>query len=152
MEMIKNLMFTACLCAVLSAGAQMLTPKKMKKEMSLICTLVLILSAAAGISGSRISALDSLLSYDAPAGKRSQYEAGVLEQTRKSIEDRLFAALHEKNIFPERLVIDCSLDEYNYVRAERAVIYISAESDITSAEQAAAELLPDSRIEVIVNE
>lgn len=156
MEILKSLMFTACMCAVLSAGVQMLTPQKMKKEMALICTLVLILSAAAGLSKSRIRALDDLLSSGDRRVTRLEYEASVLEQTRKSIEDRLIKALHDKDIFPEKLVIECSLDEYNYVRAERAVIYLSPNMSLSGeaalAEQAAAEFLPDCRIEVIVNE
>jgi methyl-accepting chemotaxis protein len=51
MGQIKELISALCICAILNAGLRLLSPDRLKKEMRIISTLMLILCAAARLSG-----------------------------------------------------------------------------------------------------
>ncbi len=142
--MLRGLVFTVCMCAVLSAGVQMISPPKLRRELALICTLLLIASVACS-KGSSVRLPDFGNSQELT----EEFRRDLLEQTRKAIEDKVLAALRERGISPEWLVIECSLDEYNYVRADKVTVYLSEEQDEAAAESVVRDTAGDCRIEVI---
>lgn len=155
MESIKNAVFTACLCAILTSAVQLLSAERMKKEMRLICGLVLVICIAAQISGENmeLSLSAPVMENDAEYEQLNEdYRQTILDETRRNIEDAVMEKLNEQGIAAEKISIVCTLDEYNSVEAEKACIYLdesASDSDISAAENAAALLLPDTEIEAV---
>ncbi|SDA17056.1 hypothetical protein SAMN02910447_01232 [Ruminococcus sp. YE71] len=143
--MFRSVIFTVCMCAVISAAVQLVTPAKMKRELALVCTLLLIASAAAAFRGG----ISGLPHFESRQTLTAEFERDLLEQTRKSLEDKALSSLHDAGIFPEWLVIDCSLDEYNYVRADKVTVYLSEEQDEAAAERAVRGSVGECEIEVV---
>lgn len=158
MEGLKNAVFTACLCAVLTSAVQLLSAERMKKEMRLVCGLVLIVCIASQISGEdmRLSLSSPELEDDASYERLSEdYEQTVLAETENNLEKKILEELNGQGIAAEKVGIVCTLDEYNSVEAKKARIYLAAEASeeqISAAESAAALLLPGTEIEVKINE
>ncbi len=130
---------------MLSAAVKLISPPKMKRELALVCTLMLI----ACVSAQFFKEPPELPHIVNSAELTAEYEREIVEQTRKAVEDKVLAALHERGIFPEWLVIDCSLDEYNYVRADKVTVYLAEGQSRAAAENAVRETAGDCRIEVI---
>lgn len=148
--MLKELIFTLCLCGILNSGVKLLAPGKMQKEMNLICTLVLIVCIAARLSGDKVD-----MEYDASKfHSDSDYSAAVLEQTQSSLTGRLDDALAENGILADEIGIICGYDEYNYIRAEQVHVTLapdSSDSDVDTAKNILTEMFPDSLNEVMIH-
>lgn len=157
MEAVKNAVFTACLTAILISAVQTLSPAVMKKELRLVCGLVLIICVAAQISGSDFNLDISVggLSDNADyLSLNKSFEQTLIEETEDSLEKSILEKLSENGIFAKKVSIVCSLDEYNCVKADRACIYLPPQSDDQKrsyAENLLKELLPETETEVIEN-
>ena len=146
MQQIKELIYAVCICAVINSAIRLISPEKFVKEIRIICTLMLILcTAAKAAPGFKIDA-DSLL----PAAEEKKFGDLVLEDTEKALEEKLLDRLVKEGIENVDVGIDCTLDEYNYVTAERVCITL-AEEDEESKElvmKMAKELFPKAETEV----
>lgn len=157
MDAVRNIIFTACLCAVISAMVQMISPERMKKELGLICSLVLIICIAAQIAGTKININKSFSIEDNSDYQElsEEYNQMILEQSESSIESGVSDALADEEIYPEKIIIVCTLDEYNYVKTDKAYVYLSKDDYEEKAEKVQVvldELLPESETEVICSD
>ena len=148
MGQVRELIYAVCLCAILNAGVRLLSPDKLRKEVRIISTLMLILCAAARISGGFTVGADELF----PQGETRQESFGsaVLTETEPVLRARLDSKLAELGITDAETGIVCTLDEYNYVKAERVYIRLTNghESEKELALGAARELFPEAETEV----
>ena len=146
MNRVSDLIYSVCICAVLNSAVRLLSPEKFAKEIRVICTLLLVLCTAAKICpGFKIDAGSALRSYE-----KKDYTSIVIEDTKIALKDRLLRCLKEKGIQGASVGIDCTLDEYNYVAAERVRITLPAESAAQRelALETAKELFPEAETEV----
>ena len=154
MEAVKNAIFTACFCAVLASAVKMISTERMKNEMRLVCALLIIICAASQFVGAMPVLEDISENFDRSEEYErliDEYGKTVTEQTDRALEQALEEQLARRGINVTRAVIDCTTDEYNYIKAVSAVIYIS-EGDADAVKAAASELLGDAQIEVISDE
>jgi hypothetical protein len=155
MEMLKNAIFTACLCAILSSAVQMLSAERMKKEIRFVCGLVMIVCTAAQLSGMKLSLseTDFLESYEYERMK-TEFSESVTAQTAESLEESLKAQLEDETGLSglvKKISIDCTLDEYNSVSAQTACIYLdegATAENVRDVMSAAEKLLPETEIYV----
>lgn len=149
---IREIIFTACMCAVIGTAAKLLTPSKFCREMRLICTLLLVICIAARVSRGFKLDLSSIFTTDDT--RRAEYAQTVLSDTENALAARLSERLTELGINDAETRIVCTYDEYNYVRAEKVYIHLHTadESTIPTAKNAAAELFPGCETEVTAYE
>jgi hypothetical protein len=158
MEAIKNAVFTACLCAILTSAVRLLSAERMKNELRLVCGLVMILCVAAQISGEDMSLSFTELSLaddSAYSELNDEFSQTVVAETKRNAERRLMTEITGQGVAVKKISIDCTLDEYNSVEARSACIYLSEDAsadEVAAAKSTAAELLPDTEIEVICGE
>ena len=143
-----DLIYTACMCAVLGAGVKMLSPAKMQREMRLICTLMLVVCTAARAHGGFSLDISELVPND--TSRTSEYGEHVLADTEYALGQRLDERLAELGINAAETGIVCGFDEYNYVRAEKVFIVVGGEDEVQPARAAAKELFGDCETEVTV--
>ncbi len=154
MEAVKNAVFTACLCAVLASAVRMISPERMKNEIRLVSALLIMICAASQIMSVRPELEELTLSFkDDSAYERllEEYSSEIGDETKNALESAVMNELISRGVDVTEVVIECSADEYNYIKADSAKIYISS-NDTESAETAARELLPGADIEVISDE
>ncbi|MCD7740903.1 MAG: hypothetical protein LUI06_01680 [Ruminococcus sp.] len=153
MELAKNVIYTACLCAVLTSIVKIFSSSSMKNQLQLVCTLVLIICVAAQITHSKINISSDELSLaeDNYSQLSEQYEQSVIEQTRTSLESRLYEELFSVGIDANEISIVCTLDEYNGVVAESACVYLSSSiyDEQCDAARKTAENLLGCEVEVV---
>ena len=132
MEQIRELIFAVCMCAVLNSGVRLLSPEKLQKEMRIICTLMLIICAAAKLSGGFKINVGELISKESE--RQAGYSESVIAETEKSLNAALTKKLSEAGIENAETGIHCVLDEYNLVKAEKVYIHLhGGESERTAA-------------------
>jgi hypothetical protein len=155
MGAIRNAVFTACLCAIITSAVRMISAERLKNELRLVCALVLIICIAVQLKGEdmKLSISELNLSDDSDYAQLSEdFSQAVVLETQHSLERTVKEKLTGQGIEVKKIGIDCTLDEYNSVEAARACIYLSEDAqpaDIKAAESAAALLLPETEIEVI---
>ncbi|MBQ1538373.1 MAG: hypothetical protein IIZ73_08680 [Ruminococcus sp.] len=129
MEMIRNALFTACITAMISAVVMTIAPANRKRELRLICTLVLISCLAAGLAGK-----DTALSLPKLGDRQtwlSEYDDMLLSQSRSSMERSLTESLKKAGFSPKLVSIEVAFDQYNYIRAERAEVCVDCTDEQT---------------------
>ena len=148
MEQIKELIYAMCICAILSAGTRLLSPEKMRKDIRVISTLMMILCAAARFSGGFTVDIGRLPEL---AEERGSFREKMIAETEPALRSRLDKKLAELGIAGAETGIVCTLDEYNHIRAEKVHIRLTdgSEKDKALALDAAAELFPGAETEVI---
>lgn len=154
MEAVKNAVFTACLCAVLASAVRMISPERMKNEIRLVSALLIMICAASQVMSARPELEELTLSFEDSSAYEAileEYSENIGNETKAALESVVFNELISRGIAVREVVIECSADEYNYIKADSAKIYISS-NDIKNAEAAAKELLPGADIEVISDE
>ncbi len=141
MEMIKNAIFTACITAMISAVVMMIAPENRRRELRLICTLVLISCVAAGFAGGGIDI--SGLPLPDSRSLRFDYDSMLLSQSRDAVERQLTENLTKAGFSPRLVCIEVSFDQYNYIITDSADIFIYGlqDSDIPAIEAAAREII-----------
>lgn len=155
MDAIHNVLFTACLCAMLTAAVQMFSAERMKREMRIVCGLVFILCVFTQISGNDMSL--SLSGYDfindgEYADMEQSFDETVLSETKRNIEKNIIRELEKKKIYPEKISIDCTLTEYNLIEVNKTSLFFSkaaGENVADEAENILNLILPDTDVEVI---
>ncbi|MBP3272121.1 MAG: hypothetical protein J6M17_07835 [Ruminococcus sp.] len=133
MNYFRETMFICCICAVLSSAVRMISPDKLKKEMNLICTLLIIVCTASSFAGYRINLNEKKLYSE--RDRTADYNNIILEQTAESMKQELEHELKSKDITVHELVIDCSYDEYNYIKADKVLAVINEANKCMQAEK-----------------
>lgn len=127
MELIKNTILTACIMAMISAAVLAVAPENRKRELRLVCTLVLISCTAAGLVGADIKAPErKILSAQE---FEFDYENMLINTTRANLERSLSEKLTLAGISVKKISIEAQFDEYDYISAGRVTVIVSDLSD-----------------------
>ncbi|MBR1724745.1 MAG: hypothetical protein IJ723_06995 [Ruminococcus sp.] len=141
MELVRNAIFTACITAMISAAVMMIAPDNRRRELRLICTLVLISCIMSGILGTDLEIHDVALPQS--QSLEFDYERMLLTQSRMNMETQVTKKLTDIGLSARLVCIEVGLDQYNYIKPERAEVYISGldDSEMPAAEAAVREVV-----------
>ncbi|MGN0624528.1 MAG: hypothetical protein ACI4JA_11365 [Oscillospiraceae bacterium] len=155
MDILKTSVLTAGVIGIVSVLADFAVPGDgIKKQLKTIITLVLIMGLFTPFIGSdfrlSVNNIDEL-SEDSEFDNISEdFEDYYLEQSSAEIQKQIEKLLNEKNITFDKVRIYCSIDEYNSIEINKAVIYSAeaSEQEVSDIVNTVAELIPNVEIEI----
>lgn len=139
MELIKSTILTACIMAMISAAVLAVAPENRKRELRLVCTLVLISCTAAGLLGSEQKLPQREISSTSQF--EFDYENMLINTTRRNLEERLAEKLSQAGIAAKKISIETEFDEYDYISAGRVTVIADDLSD--ESRQTALEIIKE---------
>lgn len=155
MDILKTSVLTAGVIGIVSVLADFAVPgDEIKKQLKTIITLVLIMGMFTPFIGSdfklSVNNIDRL-SEDREFDNISEdFEDYYLEESSYEIQKQIEKLLNEKNITFDKVRIYCSIDEYNSIEINKALIYSAeaSEQEVSDIVKTVAELIPNAEIEI----
>lgn len=156
MDVLKSAIFTACIIGTVSSLSDMAAPDgKLKKQLGIILTMILILAVFSPFLGNDFkldfSSADDLFASKEYESLNEDFQNMYLEQSSQNIEEVLLRQMKQQGISVDKVVIVSQLDEYNSLEIKKVKVYLanSTDSEDDRIKEIISENLPDCEIEFV---
>ena len=146
--MFRNIILVTCVIGIIDKIITVMCGDKYNEQMRLITTLVLILALASSFNGK--------ISFPELSNLEAEYEnnkeaviLGYLETARLTISQSISDMLRSRGIEASHISINCSYDEYKYIRIDSIKVSTKDSKDEDAVRSILSECYPDADIELI---
>lgn len=152
---LNSFILTICTVSIVGMAFRSLVSKdSYKRIISMTVSLVAVLSAMSALPEAEADSFEFSVSPEetTDSGLDSRLSRRFGSEAERAVKEELESLLKEKGYSLKKLVITCSVNEYDTIVIDKAEAAAATEQDRAGAEAYLRELLPDTEITVVLEE